>query len=105
MFSLGCHLPQALRPRKLLFWHCSIFLATRLDFNQLVVYAAKRDLNLRCVQDPRTYSRPPDDWPLLAIPTSCGRVADHNLNWGEISGICLPLPACLPLFFAIVGCV
>src|SRR3982751_3228348 len=28
------------------------------------------------------------DAPLLAIPTSCRRVADDNLNWARFSGIC-----------------
>jgi hypothetical protein len=28
------------------------------------------------------------DAPLLAIPTSCRRVADDNLNWALFSGIC-----------------
>ena len=28
------------------------------------------------------------DAPLLAIPTSCRRVADGNLNWAQFSGIC-----------------
>jgi hypothetical protein len=28
------------------------------------------------------------DSPLLAIPSSCSRVADYNLNWGRLSGIC-----------------
>src|SRR6476659_8030823 len=28
------------------------------------------------------------DAPLLAIPTSCRRVADGNLNWARFSGIC-----------------
>jgi hypothetical protein len=26
------------------------------------------------------------DSPLLAIPSSCSRVADYNLNWGRLSG-------------------
>ena len=28
------------------------------------------------------------DAPLLAIPTSCRRVADDNLNWAQFYGIC-----------------
>ena len=28
------------------------------------------------------------DSPLLAIPSSCSRVADYNLNWGRLFGIC-----------------
>ena len=28
------------------------------------------------------------DAPLLAIPTSCRRVADDNLNWARFYGIC-----------------
>ena len=28
------------------------------------------------------------DAPLLAIPTSCRRVADDNLNWARFLGIC-----------------
>ena len=30
------------------------------------------------------------DTPLLAIPTSCSRVADYNPNWGRFSGFALP---------------
>ena len=40
-------MPQALRTNKLLYWICQFFLATmsyRLDFNQLVIYAAMRVL-------------------------------------------------------------
>ena len=40
----------------------------------------------RCVQGPGTYSRQYADLPLLAIPTSCGRVAAHNLNWDYLWG-------------------
>src|SRR3989338_88577 len=35
------------------------------------------------VQDLRTYSPRFADPRLLAIPTSCGRVADLNLNWAD----------------------
>ena len=34
----------------------------------------------RCVQDPGTYSPRHADPRLLAIPTSCSRVAENNLN-------------------------
>jgi hypothetical protein len=37
------------------------------------------------------------DAPLLAIPTSCRRVADDNLNWARFSGICSTLQSCFPL--------
>ena len=37
------------------------------------------------------------DAPLLAIPASCRRVADDNLNWARFSGICSTLPSCFPL--------
>ena len=30
------------------------------------------------------------DAPLLANPTSCGRVADHNPNWGRFWGLAPP---------------
>ena len=30
------------------------------------------------------------DSPLLAIPSSCSRVADYNLNWGRLSGFAPP---------------
>ncbi len=30
------------------------------------------------------------DTPLLAIPTSCSRVADYNLNWGRLWGFATP---------------
>ena len=37
-------------------------------------------LDGRCVQGPGTYSPQHDDLRLLAIPTSCSRVADYNPN-------------------------
>jgi len=37
------------------------------------------------------------DAPLLAIPTSCRRVADDNLNWARFLGICSTLRSCFPL--------
>ena len=37
------------------------------------------------------------DAPLLAIPTSCRRVADGNLNWARFLGICSILRSCFPL--------
>ena len=37
------------------------------------------------------------DAPLLAIPTSCRRVADDNLNWARFLGICSTLQSCFPL--------
>src|SRR3989475_9297860 len=37
------------------------------------------------------------DAPLLAIPASCRRVADDNLNWARFLGICSTLPSCFPL--------
>ena len=42
----------------------------------------------RCVQGPGTYSPQYADLRLLAIPTSCRRVAACNPNWGRVSGIC-----------------
>ena len=30
------------------------------------------------------------DSPLLAIPSSCSRVADYNLNWGRLLGFASP---------------
>jgi len=53
-------------------------------------------LDGRCVQDPRTYSPRPADPRLLPIPTSWGRVADLNLNWGEIYMDLLDLTILLP---------
>ena len=41
------------------------------------------------------------DAPLLAIPTSCRRVADDNLNWARFSGFAPPLPVCFPLYRAL----
>ena len=38
------------------------------------------------------------DAPLLAIPTSCSRVADYNLNWGRLYGICSPSRVGCPLY-------
>jgi hypothetical protein len=37
------------------------------------------------------------DLRLLAIPPSCSRVADCNLNWGRIFGICSTSRYCCPL--------
>src|SRR5438034_9377822 len=37
------------------------------------------------------------DAPLLAIPASCRRVADDNLNWARFLGICSTLQSCFPL--------
>src|SRR5216683_327641 len=37
------------------------------------------------------------DAPLLAIPASCRRVADDNLNWARFLGICSTLPSRFPL--------
>ena len=42
---------------------------------------------------------------LLAIPTSRGRVADHDPNWDEVSKDWLSLAASLPVVLAIVACV
>jgi len=44
------------------------------------VYKAQEHIH-RGVADPR----------LLAIPTSCRRVAADNPNWGQVSGICTVL--------------
>ena len=38
------------------------------------------------------------DLRLLAIPPSCSRVADYNLNWGRISEIGSTSRYCCPLF-------
>ena len=38
------------------------------------------------------------DLRLLAIPTSCRRVAACNLNWGVLFEICSPSRVCFPLF-------
>ena len=43
----------------------------------------------RCVQDPGTYSPRHSDSRLLAIPTSCSRVADYNPNWDCFFEVCL----------------
>ena len=50
------------------------------------VYKAQEHIH-RGVADPR----------LLAIPTSCRRVAADNPNWGRVSGICFTLPLRAPL--------
>ena len=42
----------------------------------------------RCVQSPGTYSPRHADPRLLAIPTSCRRVAACNLNWGVFYEFC-----------------
>jgi hypothetical protein len=41
------------------------------------------------------------DAPLLAIPTSCRRVADDNLNWARFCEICSTLRSCFPLYRAL----
>jgi hypothetical protein len=51
------------------------------------VYKAQEHIH-RGVADPR----------LLAIPTSCRRVAACNPNWGRLSGICLTSRSCGPLY-------
>src|SRR5213075_3527641 len=51
------------------------------------VYKAQEHIH-RGVADPR----------LLAIPTSCRRVAACNLNWGVFSEICSLSRVCFPLF-------
>ena len=45
------------------------------------------------------------DTSLLAIPTSCGRVADHNLNWRRVSKDCFRVTPSEPVVAAIVLCV
>ena len=44
----------------------------------------------RCVQDPGTYSPRHADPRLLAIPTSCSRVAENNLNWDNFLRLARP---------------
>ena len=44
----------------------------------------------RCVQGPGTYSPRHADPRLLAIPTSCRRVAAYNPNWDGFWGFALP---------------
>jgi hypothetical protein len=41
------------------------------------------------------------DAPLLAIPTSCSRVADYNLNWAKFYGICSTSRFGVPLYLAL----
>jgi hypothetical protein len=50
------------------------------------VYKAQEHIH-RGVADPR----------LLAIPTSCRRVAAYNLNWGRVFGVCFASRFCFPL--------
>jgi hypothetical protein len=52
----------------------------------------------RCVQGPGTYSPRYADPRLLAIPTSCRRVAACNPNWDRFSGIGSGSPLRCPLF-------
>ena len=55
----------------------------------------------RCVQGPGPYSPQYADLRLLAIPTSCRRVAACNPNWGMLlgfrSGSLLRFPLSIPL--------
>ena len=64
------------------------------DFHDLTggVYKAQEHIH-RGVADPR----------LLAIPTSCRRVAADNPNWGRVSGICSTLRIRNPLSRTIVA--
>ena len=52
----------------------------------------------RCVQDPGTYSPRHADPRLLAIPTSCSRVADCNPDYDRFSGISSASRLRCPLF-------
>jgi len=52
----------------------------------------------RCVQDPGTYSPRHADPRLLAIPTSCSRVADYNPDYDTLSGISSPSRVGGPLY-------
>jgi hypothetical protein len=65
-----------------------------LSFHDLTggVYKAQEHIH-RGVADPR----------LLAIPTSCRRVAADNPNWGRVSGICSTLRIRNPLSRTIVA--
>ena len=56
----------------------------------------------RCVQGPGTYSPQYADLRLLAIPTSCRRVAACNPNWDRVSGVCSASRLCFPLLPTIV---
>ena len=52
----------------------------------------------RCVQGPGTHSPRHADPRLLATPTSWGRVAAPNPNWGRLSGIRSPSRGGIPLY-------
>jgi len=52
----------------------------------------------RCVQGPGTYSPQYADLRLLAIPTSCRRVAACNPNWDRLFGFRSGSPLRLPLY-------
>ena len=56
----------------------------------------------RCVQGPGTYSPWHADPRLLAIPTSCRRVAACSPNWDVVSEFCSTSRSCFSLFNAIV---
>ena len=56
----------------------------------------------RCVQGPGTYSPRHADPRLLAIPTSCRRVAACNLNWDNFWGFAPPRCLASLCFIAIV---
>ena len=51
----------------------------------------------RCVQGPGTHSPEHADLELLAIPTSCSRVADCNPDWDAFFGIGSTSRSCSPL--------
>ena len=59
-------------------------------------------LDGRCVQGPGTYSPWHADPRLLAIPTSCRRVAACSPNWDVVSEFCSTSRSCFSLFNAIV---
>ena len=52
----------------------------------------------RCVQDPGTYSPRHSDSRLLAIPTSCRRVAAYNPNWDWLYEVCSTSPLRFSLY-------
>ena len=54
----------------------------------------------RCVQGPGTYSPWHADPRLLAIPTSCRRVAACSPNWDVVSEFCSTSRSCFSLFNA-----
>ncbi len=76
--------------------------AVIIQFSRYVLSPRLSWCDGRCVQGPGTYSPQHADPRLLAIPTSCRRVAACSPNWDVVSEFCSTSRSCFSLFNAIV---